>query len=582
MKYALTTVGAITAIATVASAESAPAFTPTTVEGVLVEQFVGDSWKDRWSPSKATKEEQRGEVFSYVGKWSVEEPTVYPGIAGDEGLVLKTKAAHHAISAPFDAPLDPKGKPLIVSYEVKLQKGLDCGGAYIKLLTESETGIQAEEFSDKTPYTIMFGPDRCGSTAKVHFIFRHTSPLTGEIEEKHLIAPPAPKTDKLSNLYTLVVRPDQTYEILINNKSAKKGSLLEDFSPAVNPPKEIDDPTDEKPADWEENPKISDPDATKPDDWDEEAPQTIEDPDAEMPDDWLEDESPVVPDPEAEKPEEWSDEDDGDWIAPSVPNPRCQGVSGCGPWKRPEVPNPAYKGKWFAPLIDNPAYKGPWAPRKIANPDYYDDNSPADFNKIAGVGFELWSMTEDILFDNIYVGQSEADLEKFISETYAIKAPLEAALEAADKPEPKKAADLSEEPDFKADPLAFAKFKVKQFVDEAVVDPKQAFIDRPVTGGVVGVAFATVVGIFGVLLSLLFGAAASPATQKKVQDAAAAAKKKTDAVTADAVDAASDAAEKVKEAVAPVTEAAQKKAEEVKEGVRTRAKAQKEKKVDSE
>lgn len=78
------------------------------------------------------------QVFSYVGKWSVEDPTVFPGIEGDKGLVLKSKAAHHAISAPFDATLDPAGKPLIVSYEVKLQKGLDCGGAYVKLLSESD------------------------------------------------------------------------------------------------------------------------------------------------------------------------------------------------------------------------------------------------------------------------------------------------------------------------------------------------------------------------------------------------------------------------------------------------------------
>lgn len=47
-------------------------------------------------------------------------------------------------------------------------------------------------------------------------------------------------------LYTLIVRPDQTYEIKVNGETAKTGSLLEDFSPAVNPPKEIDDPEDQK------------------------------------------------------------------------------------------------------------------------------------------------------------------------------------------------------------------------------------------------------------------------------------------------------------------------------------------------
>lgn len=92
----------------------------------------------------------------------------------------------------------------------------------------------------------MFGPDRCGATNKVHFIFRHRNPLTGEMEEKHLVAPPSPKITKTTTLYTLVVRPDQTYEIKVNGETAKSGSLLEDFSPAVNPAKEIDDPEDQK------------------------------------------------------------------------------------------------------------------------------------------------------------------------------------------------------------------------------------------------------------------------------------------------------------------------------------------------
>ena len=102
--------------------------------------------------------------------------------------------------------IDVTDKPLVIQYEVKLQKGLECGGAYLKLLTESEKGIQAQEFSDKSPYTIMFGPDRCGSTNKVHFIFRHRNPVTGELEEKHLTSPPAPKITKTTALYTLIIK----------------------------------------------------------------------------------------------------------------------------------------------------------------------------------------------------------------------------------------------------------------------------------------------------------------------------------------------------------------------------------------
>jgi calnexin len=220
---------------------------------------------------------------------------------------------------------------------------------------------------------------------QVHFIFKHKNPKTGEYEEKHLKSPPAAKTSKLTTLYTLIVKPDNTYEILIDNKSAKEGSLFEDFTPSVNPPKEIDDSKDSKPDTWVDEARIPDPEATKPEDWDEDAPFEVVDEEATKPDDWLDDEPTSVPDPEAEKPEDWDDEEDGDWIPPMVPNPKCEDASGCGSWEPPMVKNPAYKGKWTAPYIDNPAYKGVWAPRKIANPAYFEDKTPAKFEPMGAV-----------------------------------------------------------------------------------------------------------------------------------------------------------------------------------------------------
>ncbi len=49
---------------------------------------------------------------------------------------------------------------------MRLQDGLDCGGAYLKLLTAETLGA-LDSFSNDTPYTIMFGPDKCGTTSKV-------------------------------------------------------------------------------------------------------------------------------------------------------------------------------------------------------------------------------------------------------------------------------------------------------------------------------------------------------------------------------------------------------------------------------
>lgn len=44
--------------------------------------------------------------------------------------------------------------------------GLECGGAYMKLLQDNKA-LHAEEFSNSSPYMIMFGPDKCGATNKV-------------------------------------------------------------------------------------------------------------------------------------------------------------------------------------------------------------------------------------------------------------------------------------------------------------------------------------------------------------------------------------------------------------------------------
>ncbi|KAI1817982.1 Calreticulin-domain-containing protein [Poronia punctata] len=521
-----------------------PTFTPTAVKAPFFEQFA-DGWEKRWKASHAKKDTQGSEEeWAYVGEWAVEEPTVYSGIVGDKSLVAKNAAAHHAISAKFPKKIDPKDKTLVVQYEVKLQNGLDCGGAYMKLLRDNKA-LHQEEFSNASPYVIMFGPDKCGPTNKVHFIFNHKNPLTGEYEEKHLQAPPHATIDKLSHLYTLVVQPNNTFTIQKDGETVREGSLLEQFSPSVNPDKEIDDPTDTKPEDWVDDARIPDPDATKPDDWDEDAPFEIVDEEATQPEDWLVDEPLTIPDPEAEKPEDWDDEEDGDWIAPTVPNPKCADVSGCGPWSKPLIKNPDYKGKWTAPFIDNPAYKGIWAPRKIPNPDFYEDLTPANFEPIGAIGFELWTMQADVSFDNIYIGHSVEDAKKIADETFFVKYPIENALEQAAKPkddEPKRVSDLK----FFADPVTYIKVKLDLFLTIAAKDPVEAIKFVPEVPTAIGGLLVTLIALVGIFSS----GGKAPAPVKKV---------------------AADAKEKAKEAKDKAAEAVSTGAENVKAEVNKRA-----------
>nr|CAD7443778.1 unnamed protein product [Timema bartmani] len=382
------------------------------------------NFKKKWIFSEAKKEGIDDDIAKYDGKWEVESPQKNP-LKGDLGLVLKSKAKHAAISSRLDRPFSFATKPLVVQYEVTLQEGQECGGAYIKLLSLGKQTADLRQFHDKTPYTIMFGPDKCGNDHKLHFIFRHKNPLNGTFTEKHCKKPKErieePFKDKLPHLYTLIVRPDNTFTIQLDNKVINEGSLLEDFTPPVNPPAEVDDVEDKKPVDWDEREKIADPDAHKPDDWDEDAPATIPDESATRPDGWLEDEPEMIPDPNAEKPDDWDTDMDGEWEAPLILNPRCEGAPGCGPWKSPMINNPNYKGKWRASLIDNPNYKGKWKPRRIPNPDFFEDKFPYKMADIAAVGIELWSMSDNILFDNIIITDDLSVAARWAADTFQIK-----------------------------------------------------------------------------------------------------------------------------------------------------------------
>jgi calnexin len=123
-----------------------------------------DVARKRWFKSKAHKEEDN-DVYKYDGEWEYELPQQVI-FDGDRGLVLKSKAKHAAISAKLNKKFEFSVKPLFVQYEVTFQNGMDCGGGYIKLLSDSPK-LDLQQFHDKTPYTIMFGPDKCGSDLKV-------------------------------------------------------------------------------------------------------------------------------------------------------------------------------------------------------------------------------------------------------------------------------------------------------------------------------------------------------------------------------------------------------------------------------
>jgi hypothetical protein len=134
-------------------------------------------------------------------------------------------------------------------------------------------------------------------------------------------------------------------------------------------------------------------------------------------------------------------------------------------------------------------------------------------------------MTEDILFDNIYIGHSVEDAKAFAAESFDIKKPLESAAAKASDPldddEDLHQVSFKDDPiaffrqkfsSLAADPVDFIRQKIFTFIDLAKIDPVLAFKTHPETGvGLVGVLL-TFFGMLGALFGVV-GASQTPITK---------------------------------------------------------------------
>ena len=308
-----------------------------------------------------------------MGKWEVSAGK-WHGSADDTALKTTQDARFYGLSAKLDSPFSNDGKDLVVQYVVKNEQKLDCGGAYVKLLPGGKS-FPTASFGGDTPYSVMFGPDICGSNKRTHVILNHPSKEDNLLIKKDVKT----ETDQLSHLYTLHIKADNTFEVFIDNKSVRAGSLEEEFD--FLEPKEIEDPNVSKPTDWVDERMIPDPDDKKPEGFDDIPPE--------------------IPSPDAKRPDDWDDKDDGEWEAPMIPNPDYMG------------------DKWMPKMIENPDYKGPWEHPKIPNDKYKPDPKlHAQCKDCTHIGFELWQVTSGTSFDNIIVTDSLAEAQAFAEETF--------------------------------------------------------------------------------------------------------------------------------------------------------------------
>lgn len=309
-----------------------------------------------------------GKFKHTAGEWYGDE--------ADLGIQTSEDARFYGLSAPLEKTFtSTKDKPLIIQYSVKNEQDLDCGGAYLKLLPGGKK-FDANKFGGDSPYAVMFGPDICGtSNRKTHVILHSFAKDENLLIKKEVNV----ENDRLTHLYTLMIKPDNTFEVFIDQKSVREGKLEEEF--AFAEPKQIKDPDAKKPEDWVDKARIPDEADKKPEGYDDIVKE--------------------IPDPEAAKPDDWDDEDDGEWEAPMMANPEYKGE-----WKPKMIDNPDYKGKWEHPMIDNPAFK------------YDEEMYMVCKEGCTHVGFELWQVKTGTLFDDILITDSLEEAQEFAKETF--------------------------------------------------------------------------------------------------------------------------------------------------------------------
>jgi len=344
-----------------------------------------DNWEGRWVKSQWKESEGTGGKWELAaGKWSKDEKE-------DRGIKTAEDSKFFGVSAAFDS-FSNAGKEVIIQYQAKYEKDVECGGGYVKIGPKME---DQTKFGDPTVYNIMFGPDKCGYTKRTHLIFQYK----GKNVLKKSDLAYKQEGEGTSHLYRMTLKPDNTVKVEIDEEEIYSGSIKDDWE--VLKPKVISDPDDKKPSDWVEDSMMDDPEDKKPDDWVTEK---------------------RIVDAAAKKPDDWDDEEDGEWEPPMIDNPE-------------------YKGDWSVKRISNPAYKGFWEAKKIDNPEYEDDDAVYKYDDFGFIGFDLWQVKGGTIFDNVIICDDKAEADTFAAKWKA--------LSEVEKAEKKKEEDSKKEEDKK-------------------------------------------------------------------------------------------------------------------------------------
>ena len=112
-----------------------------------IETFQSDVFAEgRWK--KSASSDYAGQSVSTKAP---EDPA--PAFAADLGMNFDLPATKYGVVSEISPAVETTGQDLVIQYELRLQKGLECGGAYLKLLS---TDADLSKFDNNVRGSVVF------------------------------------------------------------------------------------------------------------------------------------------------------------------------------------------------------------------------------------------------------------------------------------------------------------------------------------------------------------------------------------------------------------------------------------------
>ena len=156
-----------------------------------------------------------------LGKWVVSAGDCFGNQQKWLGLLTTKSHRDYILYTNFTKPMNSIENDLIVQYTVRLNPYADCSGQFIKIM---ESKSDMARFSQDLPFAIKFGPDLCGpSFRRVHFVITYNGI---EYETNH---PLGFIKDPFTHSYTLIIRKNNTFSVLLDGDVVDEATLEERF-----------------------------------------------------------------------------------------------------------------------------------------------------------------------------------------------------------------------------------------------------------------------------------------------------------------------------------------------------------------